>query len=124
MEAGMLSTIDEETFDSSTKNTWIGNSGVSCYITYSDTGLYDVTKINELLQGSMGNMSTNNKGKLCRKSGKLMEVNCTKAGANLCSIICEVLQEKKIKSNHKNKIMAQSSKGNIILHCWIKTHDG
>ena len=45
LEAGMLCTIDEETFHLFTKNTWIGDSGASCYITNNETGLYNITVI-------------------------------------------------------------------------------
>ena len=39
--------------------------------------------------------------------------------ANLYSPISKLL----LKSEHKNNIMVQSSKDDIILDCWIKTHD-
>ena len=37
-EAGMLSTIDENTFHLFTKKTWIGDSGALCHVTNNDTG--------------------------------------------------------------------------------------
>ena len=42
----MLCIINGENFHSFTKNIRIGNSGVSCHIINNDTGLYDITKIN------------------------------------------------------------------------------
>ena len=37
-EAGMMCTINGNTFFSFTKNTWIGDLGASCHITNDDTG--------------------------------------------------------------------------------------
>ena len=42
------------------------------------------------------------------------------AGANLYSFTSELLQANKIKSDHKNNIMVQSSKSYIILDPHIK----
>ena len=56
METGMLFAIDSETFHSFTMNMWITNSGASFHITNNDTGLYDITNINKLVQESSGNM--------------------------------------------------------------------
>ena len=63
-EAGMMCTIDSDTFFSFTKNTWIGDSGASCHITNNDTGLYDITDINKSIQGSSSIMPVMKKGKL------------------------------------------------------------
>ena len=63
-EAGILCMIDKETFHSSMKNTWISNLGALCDITNYDTSLYDVTKINQLIQESSGHMTATKKGKL------------------------------------------------------------
>ena len=43
-----------------TKNTLIGGSVTSCHITNNDTGLYDVTKMNKLVQRSSGSRSMEN----------------------------------------------------------------
>ena len=51
-----------------TKNTWTGNSGAPCYITNNDEGLYDVTKIDKLVQESSGSMSASKKGKIHMKA--------------------------------------------------------
>ena len=56
MEASMVCNIDGETFYFFTKNTLIGNSGTSCHITNDDTGLFDMTKISESIQGSSSSM--------------------------------------------------------------------
>ena len=48
-EAGMMSTIDGDTFYSFTKNNWIKDSGASCHITNDNTGLYDITNINDMI---------------------------------------------------------------------------
>ena len=47
-----------------------------------------------------------------------------KAGANLHSLTYKLSQGNKVKSNHKNNIVVQYFKGNIILDFQIKTHDG
>ena len=54
----MLCTINDETFHLFTKNTWIGDSGASCYIINDITGVYDVTDINKSVQGCSGNVSS------------------------------------------------------------------
>ena len=41
---------------------------------------------------------------------------CAKTNANLYSLTCKLLQENKIKTDHKNSI--------VIQYCQIKTHDG
>ena len=58
MEAIMTSIIDDETFFPLLKAMWIGDFGDSCHVTNNDTGFYDVTNRNELVQGSLGSMST------------------------------------------------------------------
>ena len=63
-KAGMMCTIDGDTFFSFTKNTWIRDLGASCHITNNDTGLYDVTDINNSIQGSSSIMPAAKKGKL------------------------------------------------------------
>ena len=52
----MMCSIDGDTISLLMKNTWIRDSGASCHITNFDTGLYDVTNIDELIQGSCGIM--------------------------------------------------------------------
>ena len=49
-EAGMMCTINGDTFFSFTKNMWIGDSSEAC--TNDDTSLFDIININELIQGS------------------------------------------------------------------------
>ena len=133
-EAGVLYTIDGQTFHVFTMTTWIGNSGISYHITNDDTSLNDITKINESVQGSLGNMLATQKSKLCIK---VHQVNgskglhvlwfikfCIKTGANLYSIRCKALQENAITSDHQNNIVIHSSKCTILFDQWIKTHDG
>ena len=64
-EAGMMCTIERDTFYLFTKNTSIGGSSALCHITNDNTGLFDVIDINELIQGSFTIMPTTKKGKLC-----------------------------------------------------------
>ena len=124
-EAGLICTIDGDTFFSFMKNTWIGDSGASCHITNNDTGLYDVMDINESIQGSSGIMPATKKGKL---QVKVRQVNgteqvhtlwpakfCPNAGANLFSLTCKLLQGNKIASDHENNIVVNTPKGDIIL---------
>ena len=63
-EADMMCTIYGRTFFSFTKNTWIGDSGASCHITNDNTGLYDISDIDKLIQGSSGILLAAKKGKL------------------------------------------------------------
>ena len=70
----MMCTIDSYTVFSFTKNTWIGDSGVSCHITNDDNCMYDAIDIDELIQGSSGIMPDTKKGKLrvtvCQVNGE------------------------------------------------------
>ena len=63
-EAGMMCTINGNTFFSFRKNTWIGDSGAPCHITNDDKGMYDVININKSIQGSYSIMPAMKKGKL------------------------------------------------------------
>ena len=63
-QAGMMCTIDGDTFYSFTKHTWIGDLGASCHITNNNTGMIGVTDIDELIQGSSSIMPATEKGKL------------------------------------------------------------
>ena len=54
----MLCTIIKGNFHLFTKNTWIGTLGATCHNINNNTGLYDVTDINKLVQGSSDNRST------------------------------------------------------------------
>ena len=56
VEESMMCIIDGETFFFLEKRRWIGDWGASCHITNNDTGLYNVTDINESVQGSSGSM--------------------------------------------------------------------
>ena len=85
LEAGMMCTIDGDTFFSFTKNTWIGDSGASCHITNNDTGLYDIIDFDESTQGSSSIMPATKTGKL---QVKVWQVDETEQVHTLC---CEVL---------------------------------
>ena len=47
-EMSMVCAIDEESFFTFTKYTWIGNLEALCYVSHDDTEVYDVTNINKL----------------------------------------------------------------------------
>ena len=132
-EAGTMCTINGNTLFLFTKNTWIGDSGASCHITNNNTGLYNVTNIDESIQGSSSIIPPTKKGKL---QVNIWQVNraeqvhtlwsvkfCPKAGANLFSLTCELLQENEISSDHSNNIGINTPNGDITLDCRIKTHD-
>jgi len=44
-DVGQLCTIDGRQYHTFNKNSWIGDTGASCFITYDDTNMYDVTQI-------------------------------------------------------------------------------
>ena len=133
-KAGMMCTIYGNTFFLFTKNTWIGDSGASCYITNDDKGMYDVIDIDESIQGSSGIMPAMKKGKLQvtvhqvngnEKVHTLRPVKfCPMASANLFSFTCKLSQGNMISSNKLNNIMINTPSGNIILDRQISTHDG
>ena len=54
-------TVDGESFFTFTKNTQIGDAGTSRHITNNDTVMYNITGIDELLEGSSGNMKVTKK---------------------------------------------------------------
>ena len=79
------------------------------YITNNDSGLYNITNINESIQGSPGIMPAMKKGKL---QVKVHQVNgtewahtlwpmkfCPKAGVNLFLLTCKLSQGNKITSD-------------------------
>ena len=55
--------IGRQSFYTFTKNSLIGNLGVSCHITNDETGLYNVSNIDKLVSKSMGSVSITNKEK-------------------------------------------------------------
>ena len=125
----MICTIDRDTFFCSQRR--IRDSGVSCHITNDDTHLFDVIDINKLIQGSSRIMSALKKCKLhisvWQADGTewvhtlwLMKFS-PKAGANLFSLTCKLLQGKTISSDHQNNIMVKSTDGDIILDHGIET---
>ena len=65
--------IDGEMTHLLIKSTWVGDFCASCHIT-TMTGLFDVTKINKLVQESSANMSAMKKGehhmKVCQVNGR------------------------------------------------------
>ena len=63
-EAGVTCTICSDMFYSFTKNTWIRDSRASWHITNDYTSMYDITDINESIQGSSSIMPPMKKGKL------------------------------------------------------------
>ena len=133
MEAGMLCTIDGETFHLFMKNTWIWDSDTSCQITNNDTSLFDITTIKELVQGSLDSLPAIKKGKFCFKAHQVDGTEwvhtllpmkfCPEAGANLFSLRCKLLQGNTIKRDHKNNIIVHATGGDIILCCCIKNCD-
>ena len=133
MEAGMLCTINDETFHLFIKNTWIGSLGDLCYM----------ITMKQAFMTSSKSMSWYNKvqaicllkkGQLCMKvcqvdGSKRLHVLwliklCAKAGANHYSLTCKLSQRSNILSGCKNIIVVQSTSGYIVLDCWIKTHYG
>ena len=63
-ETGMMYTIDGEFFFNFTKSSWISYLATSYHITNNDAGMYDITEIDEPVQGSSSNMKVTKKGKL------------------------------------------------------------
>ena len=62
-KAGMMCTIDGDSFYSFGKNTWIGDSIASCNITNNDSGMFNIIQINMSIQGSSSIMLDMKKGK-------------------------------------------------------------
>ena len=93
VEAGMFCKFKGETFHSFIKNLWIGNSGPSCNMANNDTGLYDITNINKLVQRSSGNMSAMRKGKLCM-------IVCQVNGSKKLYVLWSVKHFTKADANH------------------------
>ena len=107
---------------------------MSCHIANIDNGMYDIIDIDESIQGSSGIMPITKKGKLqvivSQVNGEeqvhtLWHVKfCPTAGANLFSLMCELLQGNKISSDHFNNIVINTPSGDIVLDCQIKTLNG
>ena len=60
----MMCTIDGESFYAFIKHMGIGNLGTLCNVTNNDTGMYDTTNMDKLVQGNSDSMSATKKGKL------------------------------------------------------------
>ena len=95
--------------------------------------MFDITDIDESIQGSSGIMPTTRKGKLHVNVWQVYVTEwvctlwsvkfCPKAWANLFSLVCEHFQRNNISSDCQNNIMVSSMNSNIIFDCWIKSHD-
>ena len=95
-EAGMLCTMNGDTFYSFTKNAGSGDSGALHQITNDNTCLFDIININKLIEGSSRNMPATQKGKLCINIQQVDGTEwvhtiwpvkfCPRAGANLFSL--------------------------------------
>ena len=119
MEAVMLCTIDGDIFYLFTKNTWHGDSKVSCHITYNDTHLFNDIDIDKSIQESFGNMPAIKKRKLCiimQQVDRTEHVHnlwpmkfCPKVDANLFSLTCKLLQRSRIKAIIKTTLWSNSS---------------
>ena len=72
MEAGILCTIDGDTFYLFTKNTWIGDSRAWCHIANHNISLFNVIDINELIQESPGTCLQQKKRSFTSMYDKLM----------------------------------------------------
>ena len=98
------------------------------------TGLYDITDIDESIQGNSGIMPPTKKGKLWVKVHQVDRTEWVhivwhvkffpKAGANLFLLTCKLSQGNKIAGVYHNNIVVNTLNGNIIFDCWIKTHKG
>ncbi len=47
LDVGQLCTIDGHQYQTFNKNSWIGETGASCFIIYNNSNMYNVTKTNE-----------------------------------------------------------------------------
>ena len=112
------------------KNTWIGDFSALYHIMNDNISQFNID-INKLIQGSSMLMSATKKGKLCINVWQVDRTEwvhilwtmkfCPKAGANLFSLTCELLQRKTILSDHQNNIVVKFTD---VLDCQIKTHNG
>lgn len=59
-----LCTIDGCQYHMFDKNSWIGDTGTSCFIMYADTNMYNVKKINEQIVGISRNINATKLGKI------------------------------------------------------------
>ena len=122
---GMVCTIDAETFHAFMKNTLIWDCGTTCHITNNYTGFCDVTKVNELVQGSSWSMSAMKKGKCWLKVRQVDEIKkvyvpslmkyCARAGTNWFLLTSKLSQGNKIFLDNKiilwsKQLMATSSR--------------
>ncbi len=96
------------------KNSWIGDTGASYFITYNNTNMYNVKKINKQIVGILGNMMAT---KLEKILGWVKQVDSTKTSVemypgkycprvmeNLFSITTNLSNSSKLQSNDTNNI--------------------
>ena len=85
--------------------------------------MYDITKIDELVHGSLGSIRVTKKKQIEMKvsqedRSKIVHTTwlvkyCKKVGANLFCLTCEVSQETKLSSNEMKNILLDTT------DCWI-----
>jgi hypothetical protein len=61
-ETAMMCTIDGVKYPSFTEDTMFGNSGASCHIVNSDSGMYQVERIHESIGGIGSDVKATKKG--------------------------------------------------------------
>ena len=106
------------------KNTWFGHFDALCHITDDDEGLYDVTNINSLVQGSLGSMSAHKKGKHCvkvrqvdgKEKANIVASDVLYKGRCESFLICELSQKK----YPVMKKVLKTAHGNVFFNCQIK----
>ena len=123
-DIGQLCTIDGHQYHTFNKNSWIGDTGASCFITYDDTNMYDVTKINEKIVGISGNVTATKMGKIL---GHVKQVDgtesivemypvkyCPRATKKLFSITAFLSTGSKLQSDDANNIEMTSKDGTKV----------
>ena len=99
--------------------------GTLCYVSNDDSGLYDITEINVLVQFSSGHMpamkNSNPHIKIIQVGGSEQILvpwpvkYCAKAGVDLILLTCKLVKGSKISNKDKNNMVVQTTSGNIIL---------
>ncbi len=125
--------INGQSFYPFASKTWVGDSGVSCYITNDSAGIYDAEPINNSIEYANGLMKATIKGK---KDVIIKQVDdrttcytlepvkyCKQTKLNLFSLTSALSKGGIHSSDDQNHIVISQYGTKIVLDQQINTHD-
>ncbi len=122
-EQGQLYTIDGRQYHTFNRKSWIGDTCASCFITFDDTSMYNLKKIDEQIVDIHWNVAATKLGKIL---GQVKQVDsaettvemypvkyCPQAWEILFSIAAALSTSSKLQSNDAYNIQLAQSNGTM-----------